>query len=87
MCISGLSRICVLLLIGELGKFLVKLVSTTCRVNKFHFTGKKWMAVRRNFHFNKWIFFAIFPGDGFFRIGDFPKNASSVEISLKTTVR
>ena len=50
----------------RIGKFLVELVNTACRVHKFHFTGKKRVAVSRNIHFHQWVFVAIFPSHLFF---------------------
>ncbi len=56
-------------LLGELTKFLVEFVNTASRIYKLHFASEEGMAVSRNFHLHKGILFAVFPLNGFLRIG------------------
>lgn len=56
-------------LLRKFSKFLVELVNTACRVHKFHFAGKKWVAVGRDFHFHERVFFAVRPSSSIFCVG------------------
>lgn len=58
-----------LCLFGKFAEFLVELVNTACRIHKLHFTRKERVAVRRNLHLDQWVFLAVFPLNGLFRVG------------------
>jgi hypothetical protein len=55
-------------LLGEFRKFLVEFINTTCSIYELHLASEERVAVGRYFHFHEGILFAVFPGDGFFRI-------------------
>jgi len=56
-------------LLGKFCKFLVELVDTASRIHKFHFAREERMAEGRDFHFDQWILFAVFPGGFFTGVG------------------
>jgi hypothetical protein len=47
------------------GKFLIELVDTASRVDKFHFAGKEWVGIAGYLQLHQRVFLAIFPGDVF----------------------
>ena len=47
----------------RIGEFLIELVDTAGRVNKFHLTGKERMRIARDLQLDQRILLAIFPYD------------------------